>query len=525
MTSTSTKTREDAWNQVQHVLSLESVNSGTFDGAWMPVQGRQVLESHSPIDGGLLATVALANDADYGRVAQQAHDAFRDWAAIPAPTRGELIVRVTENLEAHKRELGLLVSLEVGKTLSEGLGEIQEMIDIGHFAVGLSRQLYGLTMASERPFHRLQEQWHPLGPIAVITSFNFPSAVWSWNALIAAVVGDPVVWKPSSEAPLTAIAVTRIANAALAAAGVAPIFFLLCGTGSTVGSRLLEDPRFPLVSFTGSVATGRRVAEAVGRRLGRTILELGGNNAAVVTAAADREVALKGVAFGALATAAQRCTSTRRLILEDSIYDGFLSDLARIWGHVRVGNPLDEETLVGPLVNRQAVDDMLRALATAREQGGRVIYGGTEAEVPGLSGGHYVLPTIVEAEPSMPIVQQETFAPILYVFRYGPLSEAIEIHNSVPQGLSSAIFSTDLREVELFLSHRGSDCGLVSVNTSTAGAEIGGAFGGEKDTGGGRESGSDAWKAYARRQTATVNYGTGLPLAQGVEFEFAASVI
>lgn len=511
----------EAWKAVSDALSLSEVNSGVFDGAWQPPEGRTVVQSLSPIDGEALAGVAVADARDYEAVVGRAGETFKEWAAIPAPKRGELVQKVTQKLEQYKEELGLLVSLEVGKTLIEGRGEIQEMIDIGRFAVGLSRQVYGATIASERPFHRLEERWHPLGPVAVVTAFNFPSAVWSWNALIAAVVGDPVIWKPSSEAFLTAVAVTKLANDALLEAGAPPIYFLLCGSGSLVGQRLLEDRRLPLVSFTGSVATGRRVAETVAARLGRSLLELGGNNGAIVTAAADREMALKGVAFGALATAGQRCTSTRRLVLHDAIYDDFLAELARAYSHVRVGNPLEPGTLVGPLINRAAVDDMLKAVEAARAQGGRLVCGGAEAEIAPLAGGHYVQPTIVEADPSMPIVQEETFAPLLYVFRYRTLEEALAIHNSVPQGLSSAIFSTDLREVEEFLSYRGSDCGLANANTSTAGAEIGGAFGGEKDTGGGRESGSDAWKAYARRQTATVNYGRELPLAQGVEFDIS----
>jgi aldehyde dehydrogenase (NAD+) len=504
---------------VRRAFQLDDLCGGVYCGQWGPTSGRQVLTSCSPIDGEPLGQVAIANNDDYDRVVRRAQECFREWGRIPAPRRGEMVKKATDALETRKHELGLLVSLEVGKTITEGLGEIQEMIDIGRFALGLSRQLYGRTIVSERLHHRLAEQWHPLGPVGVITAFNFPSAVWSWNALIAAVVGDPVVWKPSSEAPLTAIAVMRVMNAALEQAGAPPIFSLLIGSGRTVGDRMLEDERLPLVSFTGSVTTGRRVAEALAHRLGRAILELGGNNAAIVTARADRKVALKGVAFGALATAGQRCTSTRRLIVEESIYPEFLADLTEVYRAAGVGNPLVETNLVGPLVNRKAVDDMLVAIERAVREGGRLVYGGRELGVEGLLGGHYVLPAIVEADAVMPIVQEETFAPLLYVFRYRTLEDAIRMHNGVPQGLSSAIFSTDLREVEYFLSCRGSDCGLVNVNTSTAGAEIGGAFGGEKQTGGGRESGSDAWKAYARRQTATINYGADLPLAQGVTFE------
>jgi aldehyde dehydrogenase (NAD+) len=483
------------------------------------VEGRTLLEVRSPIDGETLARIATADPSDYERMVERAQGSFKHWAQLPAPHRGDIIRQVADELARRKEELGLLLALEAGKTLDEGRGEIQEMIDVGHFAAGLSRQLYGLTIASERERHIIREQWHPLGPVGVITAFNFPSSVWSWNAFVAAVVGDPVIWKPSSDAALTAVAVMRVVNQVLERAGAPPIFFLLTGSGRVVGDRLLEDRRVPLISFTGSVKVGRRVAEAVAHRLGRAILELGGNNAAVVTARADLRVALRGVAFGALATAGQRCTSTRRLILQENIYPRFLADLCEAYRGARVGNPLNPEVLVGPLINRTAVDDYLNALAEAERQGARLVCGGGEVAVEGLPGGHYVLPAIVEVEPDMPIVREETFAPLLYVLKYGSLEEAIRIHNSVPQGLSSAIFTTDLREAEYFLSYCGSDCGLANVNTSTAGAEIGGAFGGEKETGGGRESGSDAWKAYARRQTVTINYGPELALAQGVHFE------
>ncbi len=500
-------------------LGMEEVNSGVFWGEWAPVEGRKLVPSRSPIDGQILGKVSLATREDYEKVLEAAQRSFEAWSAVPAPKRGEIVREIGDELRKYKEVLGLLVSIEVGKILTEGQGEIQEMIDIGDFAVGLSRQLYGLTIASERPHHRLYEQWHPLGPIGVVTSFNFPAAVWSWNALIAAVVGDVVVWKPSSAAVLTAVGVTKVVNRVLERHGLPPIFFLVSGSGSTVGEWLLEDRRLPLISFTGSVATGKRVAEVVARRLGRTILELGGNNAAIVTDKADFTIALKGVGFGALATAGQRCTTTRRLILHEKIYDEFLGRLIDAYKRVKVGNPLEEGTLVGPLIDHRAVEDYKKALKQAQEEGGKILYGGQEVTIPGLEEGHYVMPTIVEAHPEMAIVKEETFAPILYVFKYRTLEEAIEIHNSVPQGLSSAIFTTDLREAETFLSHRGSDCGIANVNTSTAGAEIGGAFGGEKETGGGRESGSDAWKFYARRQTVTINYGADLPLAQGVKFE------
>jgi aldehyde dehydrogenase (NAD+) len=467
----------------------------------------------------LLGSVRGADAAATADAVARSVVAASEWAAIPAPKRGEIVAEIGRELAQFKDELGLLVSLEAGKTLSEGQGEAQEMIDLAGFAAGLSRQLYGVTTVSERPHHRMYEQWSPLGSIAVITAFNFPCAVWSWNAFIAAVVGDGVVWKPSSSTPLTAIAVTKVAARVLERRALPPIFSLVVGGGSDVGNALLDDGRLPLVSFTGSVATGRQVATAVARRLGRTLLELGGNNGVIISDKADLDMALKGVAFGALATAGQRCTSTRRLLLQDRIYDAFLGRLLTAYKHVRIGDPLLAETLVGPLIDRRAVNDYLTAVKTAGEQGGRLLYGGVTRSVAGCEGGHYVQPAIIEANPEMEICRQETFAPLLYVMRYHNLDEAIAIHNAAPQGLCSALFTTDLREEELFLSHRGSDCGIANINTSTTGAEIGGAFGGEKDTGGGRESGSDAWKAYARRQTVSINYGADLPLAQGVQFQ------
>ncbi len=508
-----------AWARVKDALGLEEVNSGVFDGTWAPISGREILPVHTPIDGSHLASVALATQDDFERAVRAARDAFERWQDVPAPARGEIVREIGELLRDHKETLGLLVSLEVGKIVTEGQGEIQEMIDIANFAVGLSRQLYGLTIASERPHHRLAEQWHPLGLVGVITAFNFPAAVWSWNALIAAVVGDVVLWKPSPRAPLTAVAITRIVNRVLERHGLPPIFYLLVDEGRSIGERMSRDRKIDLLSFTGSIPTGRKVAENVGRRLGKMLLELGGNNAAIVTDKADMEVALKGVAFGALATAGQRCTTTRRLILHEAIYDVFLERLTTAYRSVKIGNPLEEGVLVGPLISAQAVENYRAAIDRALREGGRLVYGGQVLTVPGLEGGHYVQPTLMEGAPEMSILCEETFAPILYVLKFRTLEEAIAIHNSVPQGLSSAIFTTDLREAETFLSHRGSDCGLANVNTSTAGAEIGGAFGGEKDTGGGRESGSDAWKAYARRQTVTVNYGPDLPLAQGVQFD------
>ena len=501
-------------------LGLYEQVSGLYDGQWLAGEGRRRLAVHSPIDGERLADIAVSGEEDYDRMIERAWASFEEWSRVPAPKRGEVVRTIGDRLREHVESLGLLVTLEVGKTPVEGKGEVQEMIDIADFAVGLSRQLYGMTIASERQHHRLYEQWHPYGVVGVITAFNFPCAVWSWNAFIASVIGNVVVWKPSPDAALTAIATTNIVNEALDEHGLPPLFFLAVDEAGEIGRRMSSDRRLPLLSFTGSVRTGREAAARVGERLGRAILELGGNNAAIVTPDADMEIALRGVAFGALATAAQRCTTTRRLILHESLYDSFLPRLVEAYRSVRVGSPLEPGVLVGPLINRRAVDSYAGAIERAEATGGRVLVGKSVLELPGLEGGNYVAPTLIEGlPPDSDIVCEETFAPILYVLRYSDLEEALAIHNCVPQGLSSAIFSNNLQEVEAFLSVVGSDCGLANVNTGTAGAEIGGAFGGEKDTGGGRESGSDAWKAYARRQTVTVNYGDELPLAQGVTFD------
>ena len=501
-------------------LGLYEQVSGLYDGQWLAGEGRRRLAVHSPIDGERLADIAVSGEEDYDRMIERAWASFEEWSRVPAPKRGEVVRTIGDRLREHVESLGLLVTLEVGKTPVEGKGEVQEMIDIADFAVGLSRQLYGMTIASERQHHRLYEQWHPYGVVGVITAFNFPCAVWSWNAFIASVIGNVVVWKPSPDAALTAIATTNIVNEVLDEHGLPPLFFLAVDEAGEIGRRMSSDRRLPLLSFTGSVRTGREAAARVGERLGRAILELGGNNAAIVTPDADVEIALRGVAFGALATAAQRCTTTRRLILHESLYDSFLPRLVEAYRSVRVGSPLEPGVLVGPLINRRAVDSYAGAIERAEATGGRVLVGKSVLELPGLEGGNYVAPTLIEGlPPDSDIVCEETFAPILYVLRYSDLEEAFAIHNCVPQGLSSAIFSNNLQEVEAFLSVVGSDCGLANVNTGTAGAEIGGAFGGEKDTGGGRESGSDAWKAYARRQTVTVNYGDELPLAQGVTFD------
>ena len=509
-------------------LGIEDVNPGGFGGEW--IGSGPPLEVLSPLDGSRLATVAQVTEDEYDQVVERARRAFVEWRTLPAPRRGEVVRQLGERLRANKAALGALVTLEMGKIRAEGEGEVQEMIDICDFAVGLSRQLYGLTMASERPDHHMREQWHPLGVVGVISAFNFPVAVWSWNAAIAAVCGDATLWKPASGTPLTAIAVTRIASQVCRDNGVDPaVFSLVVGRGSTVGDRLLHDRRIPLVSATGSCAVGRRVAEVVGRRLGRTILELGGNNAIVVTAHANLDLAIPSILFGAVGTAGQRCTSTRRVIVHRSVRDELVSRLVRAYRDVRIGDPLRAGTLMGPVVNRQAVDDLMDARRRVVEEGGEILQGGERLHGDGYPGGLYVTPCIAAAENHFAIVQHETFAPILYVIGYGTVSatpdeavaeldEAIALHNDVPQGLSSAIFTDHFREAEHFLSHRGSDCGIANVNIGTSGAEIGGAFGGEKETGGGRESGSDAWKSYMRRQTNTVNWSTDLPLAQGIEF-------
>ncbi len=508
---------KEAATEVFARLGLAAHNSGVFAGEWFG--SGAAVEKTSPIDGSVLASVTTATQADVSRAVGAAHQAFLEWRNVPAPKRGELVRRYAEALRAHRGDLGRLVTLEAGKILVEGDGEVQEMIDIGDFAVGLSRQLYGLTIASERPSHRLMEQWHPLGVVAIISAFNFPAAVWSWNSVLAAVCGDATIWKPSEKTPLTAIACVKLAERVCGELGVNPaIFSLVCGDGPAVGEPLIADARVALVSATGSVRMGRRVGEVVAARLGRTLLELGGNNAIIVAPSADLKLALRGVLFAAVGTAGQRCTSTRRLIVHESIYADFMRSLADAYGQVRIGNPLDPKTLMGPLIDARAVEGYRNAIAAARAHGGRVLCGGGPPSGAVPEGGHYVTPCIVEADNAWAIVQQETFAPILYAMTYRSIEEGIALQNAVPQGLSSAIFTNDVREAELFVCARGSDCGIANVNMGTSGAEIGGAFGGEKDTGGGRESGSDAWRSYMRRQTVTVNYSQDLPLAQGIRF-------
>ncbi len=495
-------------------LGIEENNPGAFCGRWLDTRGPR-LESVCPATGEPIAAVATATAEDYETVAAASVEAFRQWREWPAPKRGEIVRQLGDELRRHKEPLGRLVTLEMGKILSEGLGEVQEMIDMADLAVGMSRQLYGLSMHSERPRHRMFEQWHPLGPVGIITAFNFPVAVWAWNATVAAVCGDSMIWKPSDKTPLTALAVTRIAARVLEANSAPPVFNLAIGNREQVGKHLVADRRVPLVSATGSVAMGRAVGRVIAERLGRSLLELGGNNGIVVTDDADLDLTLRAVLFGAVGTAGQRCTTTRRLFLQKGIAGEMKRRLVEAYRSVKIGDPLDPETVMGPLVDGGAVEDMEKALATIREQGGRVLYGGQALRD---RPGYFVEPTLVEAEASMPINCEETFDPILYLIEFDTLDEAIERHNAVPQGLSSAIFTLNLRSAERFLSAAGSDCGIANVNIGTSGAEIGGAFGGEKETGGGREAGSDSWKLYMRRQTCTVNYGTELPLAQGVEF-------
>ncbi len=509
-------------------LGIQDVNPGGFAGEWVGSGPEQ--EVITPIDGSRIATVQQVTEAEYDRIIDRAHKAFLHWRTIPAPKRGEVVRQLGNRLRELKGELGQLVTLEMAKIFPEGEGEVQEMIDICDFSTGLSRQLYGLTMQSERPDHRMFEQWHPLGVVGVITAFNFPVAVWSWNAAIAAVCGDSVVWKPASKTPLCAIACIKIAEQVCRENDVDPaIFSLVIGKGSSIGDRLLHDRRVPLISATGSCQMGYRVAEVVGKRLGRTILELGGNNAIVVTPSANLDLALRAILFGAVGTAGQRCTSTRRIIVHESIRDELVSRLVKAYEGVRIGDPREAETLMGPLVTRGAVKEMQNAIKRIKEEGGEILYGGETLDGPDYPGGHYVRPCIAAVKNEYEIVQEETFAPILYIIPYGKKSsspkqaveeieEALALHNGVPQGLSSAIFTENLREAEIFLSSRGSDCGIANVNIGTSGAEIGGAFGGEKETGGGRESGSDAWKVYMRRQTNTVNWSNEMPLAQGLKF-------
>ena len=503
--------------EILNSLGIKEDNYGACIGSgnWSKTTDAGILESINPSNGDTIAKVYQCSESDYDEIIMESQKVFDEWRMVPAPIRGQLVREMGEELRRKKDMLGSLVSLEMGKIKAEGDGEVQEMIDIADFAVGLSRQLYGLTMHSERSMHRMYEQWHPLGICGVISAFNFPVAVWAWNAFIAAVCGDITVWKPSSKAPLCGIAIQNICNEVLEREGYKGIFNLIIGRGSTIGERLINDTRVPLISATGSTKMGKRIGGVVGERLGKTILELGGNNAIIVDETANMDMVVPAIVFGAVGTAGQRCTSTRRIIVHETICDSLIEKLKNAYRQVKIGDPLNNSTLMGPLIDKYAIDDFLNAIARAKEEGGEVVYGGDAIE----SKGCFVNPTIIKAKNSFNIVQEETFAPILYIITYRNLDEAINLHNSVPQGLSSSIFTTNVLNSETFLSHKGSDCGIANVNIGTSGAEIGGAFGGEKETGGGRESGSDAWKGYMRRQTNTMNWSTEMPLAQGIKFD------
>jgi aldehyde dehydrogenase (NAD+) len=500
-------------DQIFDALGLEEVNSGAYAGRWLDPSGDEIT-SVNPATEEPIAAVRQASLDDYETVVEEAADAFIEWRMLPAPKRGEYVRLIGNALREYKEPLGALVALEMGKIKAEGEGEVQEMIDVADFAVGLSRQLYGLTIQSERPRHRMYEQWHPLGPMGLITSFNFPVAVWSWNSFIAAVCGDTMVWKPSSQTPLTAVAVTNVVDEVMTGSGFEAVFGLAAGRGSTVGDALINDRRLPLISATGSCQMGEKVGTAVAKRLGRSLLELGGNNAMIVMDDADLDLVTRAALFAAVGTAGQRCTTLRRVIAQRGVADQIGKRLVEAYAQVRIGDPLDETTLMGPLVNQAAVDTFAAAVGIAQEQGGEVLTGGGVLDRP----GYFVEPNIIKMPADAELLGIETFAPILYLVEAGSVDEAIAINNGVTQGLSSAIFTDSVRSAERFLSPEGSDCGIANVNIGTSGAEIGGAFGGEKETGGGRESGSDAWKAYMRRQTVTINWSDEMPLAQGIEF-------
>jgi L-aminoadipate-semialdehyde dehydrogenase len=503
-------------------LGVKKQNFGSSTGlVWNETKTEGELKIYSPVDGKYIASVYQASKDDYDKVVKKAHEAFLYWRNVPAPHRGEVVRQIGDKLRKYKEPLGKLVSYEMGKSLQEGYGEVQEMIDICDFAVGQSRMLYGYTMKSERPSHRMYDQYHPLGVVGTISAFNFPVAVWSWNAMIATVCGDSNIWKPSSKVPLTSIAVQNIVGEVIKENDLPEgLFSLVVGRGSSVGEKMLNDKRVPLISITGSTHVGRHGAEVISKRFGKSILELGGNNAIILTPQADLKMALPAMVFGAVGTAGQRCTSTRRLIIHESIYDKVVASMTKAYKSLKIGSPLDEKNHVGPLIDKAAVADFTNALELVKKEGGNILYGGEVLKGKGYTSGCYVRPAIVEAKNHYKIVQEETFAPILYLIKYkGSVTKAIELHNNVVQGLSSAIFTNSIQEAEEFLSASGSDCGIANVNIGTSGAEIGGAFGGEKETGGGRESGSDAWKAYMRQQTNTINYGKTLPLAQGIKFD------
>ena len=497
-------------------LGIRNENFGACAGPnrWFETTDSGRLDSINPTTGELIASVHQCSEADYEKVVIASVEAFQEWRMVPAPKRGELVREIANALREKKDLLGSLIALEMGKIKQEGDGEVQELIDIADFSVGLSRQLYGLTMHSERPLHRMYEQWHPLGPIGVISSFNFPVAVWSWNAFIAAVCGDTVIWKPASTVPLCAIAVQNICNEVTESLGYPAVFNLIIGSGRRVGDLLVKDKRVPLISFTGSTPMGKKIGGVVGERLGKTILELGGNNAIIVDKSADLKNTIPAIVFGAVGTTGQRCTSTRRVFIHKVMFDDVTQQLIQAYRQVKIGDPLKKDTLMGPMVNESGVEDYKLALVRIEKEGGEILYGGNELD----GHGYFVEPTLVKAKNNFPIVQEETFAPILYLIECEDIDDAIRQHNDVPQGLSSAMFTDSLQNAEKFLSHAGSDCGIANINIGTSGAEIGGAFGGEKETGGGRESGSDAWKVYMRRQTNTINWGSEITLAQGIKF-------
>lgn len=515
---TSQKTKE-----ILKRFGITEVNSGVSTGTiWFDTKGDET-ESRSPIDESVIAKVKNATLDDYEKVVKTAQEAFNVWKSVPAPKRGDIVRQIGQAIRDAKEDLGYLVSLEMGKIYQEGMGEVQEMIDVCDFALGQSRLLNGFTMHSERNKHRLYDQYHPIGIIGLITAFNFPVAVWAWNSMLAAICGDVVIWKPSSKTPLTAIATQKIIKDVLAQNDVPEgVFNLIIAKSSVVGDNFSADKRIPLFSVTGSTAVGKKVGKLVGERLGKVIQELGGNNAVIISESSDLEMAITSTVFGAVGTAGQRCTSTRRLIVQEKVYDEIKDRLVKIYEQIstRIGNPLEPDTIVGPLIDNNAVNDFVKAVQEAKQEGGKILFGGQVLKSAGFESGNYAVPTLIEAENHYSIVQKETFAPILYLIKYKTIEEAIALNNAVPQGLSSSIFTQNLMESELFLSECGSDCGIANVNIGTSGAEIGGAFGGEKETGGGRESGSDAWKTYMRRQTNTINYSTELPLAQGIVFGF-----
>ena len=505
-------------NEALSTLGIKKKNPGVSTGhKWFRSKG-PLLDSYSPVDGKLIGSVYSADEKTYHQVIAKTNEAFKEWRKWPAPKRGEVVRQIGEALRKYKEPLGKLVSYEMGKSYTEGLGEVQEMIDICDFAVGLSRQLHGLTMHSERPDHRMYEQWHPVGPVGIITAFNFPVAVWSWNTMLAWICGDTCIWKPSEKTPLCSVACQHIVNEVFGRLGVPEGVSCLVNGDASIGQLLAEDENIPLISATGSVRMGKAVAKTVSERLGRSLLELGGNNAIIITENADLDIAIRGALFGAVGTAGQRCTTTRRLIVHDKVYTEVKNRLTKAYGQLSIGNPLDRGNHVGPLIDTLAVKMYKDALRKVEKEGGKVVVKGGVLKGEGYESGCYVKPAIVEVSNDFEIVQQETFAPILYLIKFKTLNEAIALHNGVKQGLSSAIMTTNMREMELFLSQEGSDCGIANVNIGTSGAEIGGAFGGEKETGGGRESGSDAWKVYMRRQTNTINFGDSLPLAQGIKF-------